>query len=83
MDVTWASRMADPKEYVMNIFCVVTDEDRSIALIKKVLERVGWIIPASKSLRCHMAQKEAIAEICLQKRRYRILALITIRCFLP
>ncbi|WP_405171247.1 hypothetical protein MHI12_00980 [Paenibacillus sp. FSL H8-0280] len=31
------SRVADPKEYVMNIFCVVTDEDRSIALVKKVL----------------------------------------------
>lgn len=31
------SRVADPKAYVMNIFCVVTDEDRSIALIKKVL----------------------------------------------
>lgn len=29
------SRVADPKEYVMNIFCVVTDEDRSIVLIKK------------------------------------------------
>ncbi|WP_145335960.1 hypothetical protein [Paenibacillus xylanexedens] len=31
------SSVADPKKYVMNIFCVVTDEERGIALVKKVL----------------------------------------------
>jgi len=29
--------IADPKKYVLNIFCVVTEEDQSIALIKRVL----------------------------------------------
>lgn len=29
--------ITDPKKYVMNIFCVVTDEERGIALVKKVL----------------------------------------------
>ncbi|GGH36090.1 hypothetical protein [Paenibacillus segetis] len=29
--------MADPKQYALNLFCVVTDEERSIALIKRVL----------------------------------------------
>ncbi|KAA8786476.1 hypothetical protein EC604_21835 [Paenibacillus amylolyticus] len=31
------SSVADPKKYVMNIFCVVTDEERGIALVKKVI----------------------------------------------
>ncbi|PYE44542.1 hypothetical protein HUB98_18055 [Paenibacillus barcinonensis] len=31
------SSVADPNKFVMNIFCVVTDEERGIALIKKVL----------------------------------------------
>ncbi|WP_426333864.1 hypothetical protein ACN9MH_01045 [Paenibacillus silvae] len=31
------SSMADPQKYVMNIFCIVTDEERGIALVKKVL----------------------------------------------
>ena len=28
--------MTDPKTYVLNIFCVVTEEERSIALVKRV-----------------------------------------------
>ncbi|WP_366291810.1 hypothetical protein [Paenibacillus sp. AN1007] len=31
------SSTVDPAKYVMNIFCVVTDEERAIALVKKVL----------------------------------------------
>ncbi|MGF6357065.1 hypothetical protein ABIE27_005004 [Paenibacillus sp. 4624] len=31
------SSVADPKKYVMNIFCAVTDEERGIALVKKVI----------------------------------------------
>ncbi|CAI6084928.1 hypothetical protein PAECIP112173_04449 [Paenibacillus sp. JJ-100] len=31
------SSMADPNKYVMNIFCVVAEEERGIALVKKVL----------------------------------------------
>ena len=29
--------VSDPYKYVLNIFCVITDEQRSIALIKRVL----------------------------------------------
>ncbi|RJE83865.1 hypothetical protein D3P07_23930 [Paenibacillus sp. 1011MAR3C5] len=29
--------ISDPKKYALNIFCVVTEEERSIALIKRVL----------------------------------------------
>ncbi|MWV46148.1 hypothetical protein GRF59_21230 [Paenibacillus sp. HJL G12] len=29
--------MSDPKKYVLNIFCVVTEEEPSIALVKRVL----------------------------------------------
>jgi len=30
--------LSDPKQYALNIFCVVTDEARGIALIKRVLK---------------------------------------------
>ena len=30
--------IADSKEYRLNIFCVITDEEKSIALVKKVLK---------------------------------------------
>lgn len=30
--------IADPKSYVLNIFCIVKEEERSIALIKRVLK---------------------------------------------
>lgn len=29
--------ISDPKKYALHIFCVITEEERSIALIKKVL----------------------------------------------
>jgi len=29
--------ISDPKKFALNIFCVVTDEERSIALVKRVL----------------------------------------------
>lgn len=29
--------MSDPKKYALNIFCVITGEERSIALVKRVL----------------------------------------------
>lgn len=29
--------IADEKKYVLNIFCVITEEERSIALVKRVL----------------------------------------------
>ncbi|REK74198.1 hypothetical protein [Paenibacillus paeoniae] len=29
--------MSDPKKYALNIFCVVTEEERSISLVKRVL----------------------------------------------
>ncbi|WP_141505318.1 hypothetical protein [Paenibacillus luteus] len=29
--------VSDPKKYALNIFCVITEEERSIALVKKVL----------------------------------------------
>ncbi|MGM1048896.1 MAG: hypothetical protein ACQEXX_22510 [Bacillota bacterium] len=29
--------ISDPKKYALNIFCVVTEEERSIALVKRVL----------------------------------------------
>ncbi|NUU61603.1 hypothetical protein [Paenibacillus agri] len=29
--------ISDPKKYALNIFCVITEEERSIALIKRVL----------------------------------------------
>lgn len=34
--------ISNPKQYALNIFCVVTEEERSIALIKKVL-RESWL----------------------------------------
>ncbi len=30
--------LSDPKKYVFNVFCVVTEEERSIALIKRVIK---------------------------------------------
>ncbi|WP_028594419.1 hypothetical protein [Paenibacillus assamensis] len=30
--------ISDPKKYALNIFCVVTEEERSIALVKRVLK---------------------------------------------
>ncbi|RCX18572.1 hypothetical protein DFP94_106106 [Fontibacillus phaseoli] len=29
--------LSDPKKYVLNVFCVVTEEERSLALVKRVL----------------------------------------------
>ncbi|KKO50728.1 hypothetical protein [Paenibacillus sp. DMB20] len=29
--------ISDPKQYALNIFCVITEEERSIALVKRVL----------------------------------------------
>ncbi|OZQ68284.1 hypothetical protein [Paenibacillus odorifer] len=29
--------ISDPKKYALNIFCIITEEERSIALIKRVL----------------------------------------------
>ncbi|TVX99105.1 hypothetical protein [Cohnella terricola] len=29
--------ISDPKKYALNIFCIITEEDRSIALVKRVL----------------------------------------------
>ncbi|MFF2019486.1 hypothetical protein [Paenibacillus sp. NPDC058177] len=29
--------ISDPKKYALNIFCVITEEERSIALVKRVL----------------------------------------------
>ncbi|OMD07859.1 MULTISPECIES: hypothetical protein [Paenibacillus] len=29
---------SDPKKYALNIFCIITEEERSIALIKRVLK---------------------------------------------
>ncbi|RED57923.1 hypothetical protein [Cohnella phaseoli] len=29
--------ISDPKKFALNIFCVVTDEERSIAMVKRVL----------------------------------------------
>lgn len=31
------NRISDPKKYALNIFCVVKEEERSIALVKRVL----------------------------------------------
>ncbi|WP_020620438.1 hypothetical protein [Paenibacillus daejeonensis] len=30
--------LADPKQYRLNIFCVITNEEKSIALVKKVVK---------------------------------------------
>ena len=30
--------MSDPKKYALNIFCVVTEEERGIALVKRVIK---------------------------------------------
>jgi len=29
--------ISDPKKYALNLFCVITEEERSIALVKRVL----------------------------------------------
>ncbi|QNK57402.1 hypothetical protein [Paenibacillus sp. PAMC21692] len=29
--------ISDPKKYALNIFCIITEEERSIALVKRVL----------------------------------------------
>ncbi|GGD99133.1 hypothetical protein [Paenibacillus nasutitermitis] len=29
--------ISDPKKYALNIFCVITDEEQSIALVKRIL----------------------------------------------
>lgn len=41
MRVIWlilqGNSLSDPKKYHLNIFCVVTDEERSISLVKRIL----------------------------------------------